>query len=181
MVQEVEWYVFKWLKSKSRRKWKGNSCFHPLSFMGALSHPFACVSSVDAFTARTELSPRDRDHLTYKTERVHWLTVYRKVASPWTGQLKTKRLYYGWIFLVCVWFALVSVAVSGRDGLPGGAGGEEPPCQYRRRKRLGFSPWVWKIPWRRKGQPTPVFLPGESPRTEEPGGLQSMGATKSQT
>ena len=24
-------------------------------------------------------------------------------------------------------------------------------------------------------QPTPVFLPGESPWTEEPGGLQSMG------
>ena len=30
--------------------------------------------------------------------------------------------------------------------------------------------------WRRKWQPTPVFLPGESPRTEEPGRLQSMGS-----
>ena len=28
---------------------------------------------------------------------------------------------------------------------------------------------------RRKWQPTPVFLPGESPWTEKPGGLQSMG------
>ena len=28
--------------------------------------------------------------------------------------------------------------------------------------------------WRREGQPTPVFLPGEPPWTEEPGGLQSM-------
>ena len=27
--------------------------------------------------------------------------------------------------------------------------------------RLGFNPWVWKIPWRRKWQPTPVFLPGK--------------------
>ena len=25
-----------------------------------------------------------------------------------------------------------------------------------------FDPWVQKIPWRRKWQPTPVFLPGES-------------------
>ena len=25
-----------------------------------------------------------------------------------------------------------------------------------------FNPWVGKIPWRRKWQPTPVFLPGES-------------------
>ena len=26
----------------------------------------------------------------------------------------------------------------------------------------GFDPWIRKIPWRRKWQPTPVFLPGES-------------------
>ena len=30
--------------------------------------------------------------------------------------------------------------------------------------------------WRRAWQPTPVFLPGESPWTEEPGRLQSMGS-----
>ena len=28
--------------------------------------------------------------------------------------------------------------------------------------RLRFDPWVWKIPWRRAWQPTPVFLLGES-------------------
>ena len=37
--------------------------------------------------------------------------------------------------------------------------GKEPACQFRRRKRLGFNSWVRKIPWRRKWQPTPVFLP----------------------
>ena len=31
-----------------------------------------------------------------------------------------------------------------------------------------------KIPWRKAGQPIPVFLCGESPWTEEPGKLQSM-------
>ena len=36
-------------------------------------------------------------------------------------------------------------------------------------------------PWRRKWQPTPVLLPGESPWTEEPGGLQSMGSQESDT
>ena len=29
-------------------------------------------------------------------------------------------------------------------------------------RRPGFDPWVWKIPWRKAWQPTPVFLPGES-------------------
>ena len=42
---------------------------------------------------------------------------------------------------------------------------------------MGFDPWVGKILWRRKWQPTLVFLPGES-RTEEPGGLQSIGSQK---
>ena len=28
--------------------------------------------------------------------------------------------------------------------------------------RHRFNPWVRKIPWRRKWQPTPIFLPGES-------------------
>ena len=41
--------------------------------------------------------------------------------------------------------------------------------------RHGFDPWFRKIPWRKIWQPTPVFLPGESPWTEEPGELQSMG------
>jgi len=34
--------------------------------------------------------------------------------------------------------------------LPGGASGKEPACQCRRHRRLGFDPWVRKIPWRRK-------------------------------
>ena len=38
----------------------------------------------------------------------------------------------------------------------------EPTCLCRRCKRHGFSLWVWKISWRRKWQPTPVFLPGKS-------------------
>ena len=36
-----------------------------------------------------------------------------------------------------------------------------------------FDSWVVKIPWRRKWQPTPVFLPEKVPWTEEPDRLQS--------
>ena len=38
--------------------------------------------------------------------------------------------------------------------------------------RPGFSLWAGKIPWRRAWQP--LFLPRESPWTEEPGRLQSI-------
>ena len=43
--------------------------------------------------------------------------------------------------------------------LPWGLHGKESACQYR---RCRFDPWVRKIPWRRKQQPTPLFLPGKS-------------------
>ena len=35
------------------------------------------------------------------------------------------------------------------------------PTQCKRHKRHGFDPWFRKIPWKRKWQPTPVFLPGK--------------------
>ena len=54
-------------------------------------------------------------------------------------------------------------------GCPGGASGKESPCQCRECKRHGFDSWVGKIPWRRKWQPTPVFLPGESHEQRNPG------------
>ena len=34
-------------------------------------------------------------------------------------------------------------------------------CKCRRCRRHRFCPWVKKISWRRKWQPTPVFVPGE--------------------
>ena len=47
-------------------------------------------------------------------------------------------------------------------GFLGGASGKESACQCRRHRRWGFDPCVGKIPWRRKWQPTPVFLPRKS-------------------
>ena len=40
-------------------------------------------------------------------------------------------------------------------GLPRRFSGKDSACQCRRH---GFNPWVRKIPWRRKWQPTPVCL-----------------------
>ena len=45
------------------------------------------------------------------------------------------------------------------QGFPGGSDSKESACNAG---DLGFDSWVEKIPWRRKWQPTPVFLPGES-------------------
>ena len=40
--------------------------------------------------------------------------------------------------------------------------GKEFTWECRGLKRHRFDPWVGKIPWRRKWQPIPVFLPGNS-------------------
>ena len=52
--------------------------------------------------------------------------------------------------------------ISQRMAFPGDASGKESPSQCRRCRRWRFYPWVGKIPWRRKWQPTPVFLAGKS-------------------
>ena len=59
-------------------------------------------------------------------------------------------------------------------GFPGGVSGKEPVCQCRRHRRHRFNPWVGKIPWWRKWQPTSLFLPGKIPWTERPGGLHML-------
>ena len=46
--------------------------------------------------------------------------------------------------------------------LPRWLSGKESACQGRRCKRCRFDLWVGKIPWRRKWQPSPVFLHGKS-------------------
>ena len=47
-------------------------------------------------------------------------------------------------------------------GFPGGKVVKNPPaCHCKRHRRCRFSPWFWKIPWRRAWQLTPVFLSGK--------------------
>ena len=55
---------------------------------------------------------------------------------------------------------------------------KNPPANGGDIMRRGINPWVEKMPWRRAWQPTPVFLPRESPWTEEPDGLQSVGSLR---
>ena len=58
-------------------------------------------------------------------------------------------------------------------GFPGGSDSKESTCNAR---DLGSIPGLGRSTG--GGQPTSIFLPGESPLTEEPGGLQSMGSQR---
>ena len=61
---------------------------------------------------------------------------------------------------------------------PGGTSGKESPASAGDIRDAGSISGSGKAPCRRAEQSTPVFLPGESPRTEKPGGLQSMGSQR---
>ena len=60
-------------------------------------------------------------------------------------------------------------------GFPGGLDSKESACSVG---NLGSIPGLERFPWKTAWQPPPVFLPGESPCTEEPGMRQSMGSQR---
>ena len=64
-------------------------------------------------------------------------------------------------------------------------GRSEIPCATTKMRRSQIKeqhdPWVWKIPWRRAWQPTPVFLPGESHGQRNLASYSLWGCTESDT
>ena len=77
---------------------------------------------------------------------------------PVTQRSKVKQK--GLFFFLATPYLLLFISMY--DSFPVGTSGKEPACLYRRCKKLGFDPWIGKVPWRRKWQPTLVFMPGES-------------------
>ena len=63
-------------------------------------------------------------------------------------------------------------------GLPRWLSGKEYTCQCQRRE---FDPWIRKIPWRRKWQPTLVLLPGKSHGLRSLVGYNPWGCKESDT
>ena len=61
---------------------------------------------------------------------------------------------------------------------PGGSDSKSICLQCRRPR---FDPWVVKIPWRGKWQPTPVFLPGKSHGQKSLASYSPWGHTESDT
>ena len=66
---------------------------------------------------------------------------------------------------------VVTVSVS----FPGSSDSKESACNAG---DVGLVPGLTRFPWRRAWQPTPVSLPRESPGTEEPFRLGSMGSQR---
>ena len=81
-----------------------------------------------------------------------WMRVVPKTRKIHTTDLRS-AMCFSVVFVHCCWNKLPNI----RD-FPHGSVGKEFSCNARD-KRCEYWPWVRKIPWRRKWQPTPVFLP----------------------
>ena len=80
-----------------------------------------------------------------------------------------------WVLISPGCMSLMLIATRASLGFPRDSSGKEPACYCRWTEETQ----VWSLgledPWGRKWQPTPVFLPGKSPWTEEPVRLWSTG------
>ena len=101
-------------------------------------------------------------------QRVKYGKLYLTFIS--TGKFPVVILNFLSNFNSCKYFSLC---------FPGRDSGKEPACQCRRCKRCRFNPWVGKIPWRRKWQPTSVFFAAESHGQRSLAGYGPWGRTES--
>ena len=86
----------------------------------------------------------------------------------WTSLITSSLLEQQMVFKFVLSHSIVVTTGHGWDdlwsiidllGLPLWLSGKESACQCKRHR---LNPWTGKIPWRRKWQPTPVFLPRKS-------------------
>jgi len=83
-------------------------------------------------------------------DRQAWCAAVQGVAMSWTWLSDCTELN---------WITELFQVPKEWTWFPRWFSGKESACQCR---RCGFDPWVGKIPWRRKWQPTSAFLPGKS-------------------
>ena len=144
----------KWEKVRTGTSWEAcvcctccvlsHVCLFAIPWTVALQAPLSMGFSRQEYWSGLPFSPPgDRPNPGIKPE---------SLASP---------AFAGGLFTTSATGEAKNVFAAGQIWLPGGSA-VEFARQCRRWKRLSFDPWVGKIPWGRKWQPTPVLLPGES-------------------
>ena len=104
--------------------------------------PAAWASGTEGQTPRTQFPPPPLDPLDATRKAQGWLE--SEGCAP-----------------ALLLLAVTPVAVTS-SGLPRRHSSKEPAGQYKRCKRRGFDAEFGRFSLRRRWQPTPVFLPGES-------------------
>ena len=98
------------------------------------------------------VSSETSKRLNAKTPTHRDIIFKRQDIKIFITQWKTQATY---CVITNIWHSRIGKVM----GFPGGSDGKASRLQCRRPE---FNPWVGKILWRRKWQPTPVLLPGKS-------------------
>ena len=183
-----------WATREAREYWSGQPIPSPVDLPDPGIELGSPALQVDSLPAELPGKPSISS-----LQHHRWITVYRVTPCPGTTlwgvwvqwyALEEKTAWMWWslmifttawnssqpsspeTFFFCPHLDLLSLLLI--SGFPGGVSGKEPTYQCRKHKRLKsgkFKPWVRKIPWRKKWQPSPVLCPWRIPWTKEPGGL----------
>ena len=106
-------------------------------------------SSSSKFRILVTSGEGDKEHELWERAYIYFLNILFLLEHNWFTRLCYFQLHS----------EVIQFYIYGR--LPRWLSGKESTCQCRRCKRCGFDPWVGKVPWRRKWQSAPVFLPGK--------------------
>ena len=101
----------------------------------------------------------------------YWLWLHPSLRQLW-GQLTWSPLWF--FHLRSVPGDIPCLLANAAYGRPRWLSDKESTYQCRRLRRRGFDPWVRKIPLEKKMASHSGVLAWRIPRTEEPGGLQSV-------
>ena len=108
------------------------------------------------------------DQKSLPDERVRMAWTWFFLCMQPQKQINPKNLSSGPPNVICICPLIDNWLNKYSTPFPGDSVVKNPPTNE-------FDPWVGKIPWKRKWQPTPT-LAWKIPWTEEPGGLQYMGS-----
>ena len=118
------------------------------------------------------------------------MIILTELQSFWEQKLliHMSRLLTAWFFQCSVSFSkanpiraqhwsycILQSTISIMKGFSGGLVVKNLPAMQETCRRHGFDPWVGKIPWRRKWQLAPVFLPRESHGQRSLAGYSPLG------
>ena len=138
-------------EGKRRRGWQRMRCLDGItdSMNMSLSELWEVVKDRGAWCAAglgvTESNRTEQRNNSNKVQHGKCVINFLELSWGWSGRNPCGRHDLGRF-------------PSGR-GLPRWLSSKGSACQCRIH---GFDPWVRKIPWRRKWQPSPIFLPGKS-------------------
>ena len=141
-------------------------CWTPLP-LSSPSHPSRSSQCTSPERPFSSIEPGLAIYFTYGN--IHASMLFSQIIPPSPSPTESKSLLFSSVSLLlshidytdfygkvmALFFNMLSRLVI----LPRWLSGKESAYQCR---RCEFDPWVRKIPWRRKWQPTLVFLPGKS-------------------